>query len=339
VDDERALKAEFRWALDDVLPPAPWLEAAVTADLRKRLSGRSQSRGQLSAAPTRTPRLVVQLAAGILIAALVAAAVVTFIHLRDQAPQSIPATPLSVAAYQQLVLRDNTLTSAAGNKANTACATLESVCPAPGHPLLTAMQRWLDDLNRTEPPARFAVIDRQLRRHVAANISDIEAAFAAYRARDANALDRANFAGSNEGRWEDALAASIFQSRDGTSASYTASLASAKLNFDGCGTCQSLPTVDAECSQIPALSCETDIFSMESAIGTVLAAVTRVTAPTPLAVQDAALQRDLALADTALVTMANANLVGDEAALNGGLLSLQRALPAVKADLTDILRS
>jgi hypothetical protein len=93
VDNDRALKTAFRRALDDVLPPVPWLEAAVTENLRTRSRRRSVDGGPSKTQPRRTPlpHPVVQLAAGVLIVLLAAAAVVTFLELRYSASLSAPA--------------------------------------------------------------------------------------------------------------------------------------------------------------------------------------------------------------------------------------------------------
>ena len=77
MDNERALKIELRRALDEVLPPAPWLEAAVREDLRKRRSSRSASRGQ-SKPLMVWPRSAMQLAAILLIVLVAGIVGVTF---------------------------------------------------------------------------------------------------------------------------------------------------------------------------------------------------------------------------------------------------------------------
>jgi hypothetical protein len=93
VDNDRALKNAFRRALDDVLPPVPWLEAAVTEDLRARSGRRSVDGNPSKTQPRRMawPGPAIQLAAGVLILVLTAAAVVTFLELRYSAPWSAPA--------------------------------------------------------------------------------------------------------------------------------------------------------------------------------------------------------------------------------------------------------
>lgn len=67
MDNERKLRSEFRSALDDVLPPAPWLEAAVTEDLRKRRQSGSMDPG-VARSPQRSlwlPRPAMQWAAAL----------------------------------------------------------------------------------------------------------------------------------------------------------------------------------------------------------------------------------------------------------------------------------
>ncbi len=93
MDNERELRTAFRRALDDVLPPVPWLEAAVTEDQRRRRARRSVDGSLSKTQPRRTvlPRPVIQFAAGVLILVLAAATVVTFFELRHTAQQSAPA--------------------------------------------------------------------------------------------------------------------------------------------------------------------------------------------------------------------------------------------------------
>ena len=99
MDNEPALKAAFRQALDEVLPPAPWLEAVVREDLRKRRARGHWGRGSHQAHRTwRRPPI--QLAAGVLILVVAAAAVAAFLQLRGVTPRSEPAA-LNVAAYQR----------------------------------------------------------------------------------------------------------------------------------------------------------------------------------------------------------------------------------------------
>lgn len=334
MDNDRALKTELRQALDEVLPPAPWLEAAVRDDLRKRRSGGYAGSGSLRGWRA-WPRPSMQLAAGLLILAVAAAAVATFIGLRNLAPRSEPAA-LSVTAYQKMVGDDTYRLASAGNGID--CSTLQSTCPAPGKPVLTAYQRLLDDVKGSQPPARFAVIDAQLRRHLAAAISDLNGVFAAYRAQDQGGLDRANYLLNAQGDWVFAIANAIIQSHQGNAATYIASVRTGKQGLAACDSCDPLVRIgSSECVQIQSLLCEADVVYATVDIDSVETALVTVAAPSSLAGQDALLQRDLAQADNAVLAMATAQLTGDQAGFDAGRVRLQQALPAVDADLAGIL--
>jgi hypothetical protein len=334
VDNDRALRIELRQALDKVLPPAPWLEAAVIDDLRKRRRRKTVDRNIGIATQRRValPRQVFQLAAGALIIVLLAVAVVTFAELRYRAPQIAPAG--SINAYQAMVNRDDNQLDAARNDS---CVTLQSVCPAPGHPVLTALQRWSDDLNASEPPARFAVIDGQLRRHVEANISDVLATIAAYKAHDQSGLDRAYNAGTSQGGWLDTVARGIIGSRPGTVVAYAESVQAEEQKLAACTACQSLISPgQVDCIDIQTASCEADIAYATSALEDFETSLVRVAVPTSLAAQDALLQRDLALADSGLLQMSSGDVAGDPSTFNGGLLLLKQTLPTVNIDGAEV---
>jgi hypothetical protein len=279
-------------------------------------------------------RPLIQLVAAVLIFLLGAATVIVFLELRHAGHPYVPAA-LDMKAYQALVNRDDTQLSAAYNDS---CSTLQSTCPAPGHPFLTALQRWLDDLNASEPPSRFAVIDAQLRLHLAANISDVNAVFDAHRAQDQDALDRASFAGNIEAEWLHALAASIVRSQQGTVAVYDAAVQAAQQNLIANPILLALGGA-GQVACLGSASCQGDVFDARSSVQDFEAAIVRIAAPSSLAAQDALLQRDLAQADSGLTAMANADLSGGQPAFNSGRAALQRALPAVEADIVGILGS
>jgi hypothetical protein len=337
VNSERELRTELRRALDDVLPPVPWLEAAVIEDLHRRRLHRSAERspGKSQHRRTALPRAVIQLAAVLLVVVLAAVATATFLELRYHAPQSTPAG-LDPKVYQAMVSRDVNHLDSAGD--GTSCATLQSTCPMPGRPVLAALQRWLVDLNGSEPPATFAVIDAQLRSHLTATISVLNAVVSAYQARDQTGLDRANYALQRQSEWLDVVAGSIVSSYQGTVAGYRASVRAAKQNFNGCTACQLLvSTSQVDCTQVQNVSCQSDVFDAMSTIGPFEATVVRYAAPSSLAAQDRGLQLDLAQADTAVLDLANAEMTGDQTGFNTSRPFLQQVLPAIDADIAAIL--
>lgn len=337
MDSERALKIELRQALDEVLPPAPWLEAAVRDDLRKRRADRSVDRGPGKSQLRRMlwPRKAMQLAAGVVIVVLVAAAAAALLDLRYRATHVAPAA-MDVTAYQAMVVRDTDRLVSTGD--GLACSTLQSTCPLPGRPLQTAYQQFLNDLKGSEPPARFAVIDAQLRLHLAAAISDLNGMVSAYGAKDQTALDRGNYLLNAQGFSVGTIARSIAQSHEGTVAAYVESVRTANQNLALCTGCQPLErTGSVDCTPIQTVVCEADVVYAKVDVESVEAAVVSVAAPSPLAAQDALLQRDLARADSGLLAMSKAQLTNDQAGFDAGRLSLQQALPMVNADIAGIL--
>lgn len=334
MDNERQLKMEFGRALDEVLPPVPWLEAAVTEDLRKRRARqsvvRTSGRQQKS---NRLPRSAMQLAAGLLVLMVAAAAAVAFAALRYHAPQSEPADAISIEAYQRMLSLDDGMLNVSRDDS---CVTLQSTCPASGRPLRIALQRWLDDLNGSEPPARFAVIDSQMRSHLAASISLLDAVSLAYQAQDVNGLLLANQAAANQQHWLDIAASSIQESQPGTAASYISSIGAAYQTFGGCAACQSLIAA-VDCTDIKSWSCEYAVIRAIAPVEALEIAPVRVSTPSSLAAKDARLQSDLAQADTGVLAIATASVTGDQAAFNAGRLMLQQALLAINADIGGIV--
>jgi photosystem II stability/assembly factor-like uncharacterized protein len=95
VDNDRMLRSEFRQALDEVLPPAPWLESTVADELRKRRSSRSTGRRLVRSQLIRIAvhRRAIQLAAialAIILVGSVAAEIVAVHHLPGP---EVPAKP------------------------------------------------------------------------------------------------------------------------------------------------------------------------------------------------------------------------------------------------------
>jgi len=92
VDRDRALRTEFRQALDDVLPPAPWLQTSVREGLREQRHKRSLRTGALRPLiVVRLPRFSQNVAAAALIVVLLAAVLGVFLVTHRQANQSVPA--------------------------------------------------------------------------------------------------------------------------------------------------------------------------------------------------------------------------------------------------------
>jgi hypothetical protein len=274
-----------------------------------------------------------QLAAGVLILVVAAAAVAAFLDLRYLTPRTEPAA-LDLVAYQAMVSGDVNRLSYSGSGID--CTTVQSNCLGPGTQVLSAIQRFLDDLDRSQPPASLAVTDGLMRRHLAAGIADLNGVFAAYAAKDQVALDRDNYLFNAQGEWLSAITTSISQSRQGTVPSYIDSVRAAKQGMTSCAGCRPLQLAGQDCAEIQTLVCEADVVYAKLDIETLESALVSVTAPDSLVDQDALLQRDLAQADAAVLALANAQLTGNQDGFNAGRVLLAQKLLAIGADLAGI---
>jgi hypothetical protein len=277
----------------------------------------------------------VQLAAGVLIVVLAGAALAAFLEVRNFAPRSEPAA-LDLGHYQAMVSSDVNRVILS-NSGGIDCTTVQSNCTGPGRQVLGAFQRFLDDLNRSQPPASLAVTNSLMRRHLAAAIADLNGVFAAYAAKDQVALDRDNYLLNAQGEWVSAITTSVSKSRQGTVASYIDSVRAAKQGMASCSGCRPLQLAGQDCAEIQTLLCEADVVYAKLDIETLESALVNVTAPSTLADQDALLQRDLAQADAAVLALASAQLTGDLAGFNASRVLLAQKLPAIDADLAGIV--
>jgi hypothetical protein len=338
VDNEQALRIELRRALDEVLPPAPWLESAVKEDLSKRRSRGWAGRGSGNSQRRRPvwPRSAVQLAAGVLIVVLAGAALAAFFESRYFTPRSEPAA-LDLVSYQAMVSSDFNRLSSSGSGID--CTTVQSNCPGPAKQVLGAIQRFLDDLNRFQPPTSLAVTNGLMRRHLAGGIADLNGVLAAYAAKDQVALDRDNYLFNAQGEWLSAITTSISQSQQGTVASYIESVRAGKQGMTSCNGCRPLQLAGQDCAEIQTVRCEADVVYAKLDIETMESALVSVTAPSSLVDQDALLQHDLAQADAGVLAMASAQLTGDQDGFNTGRGLFAQKLLAIDADIAGIVGS
>jgi hypothetical protein len=256
----------------------------------------------------------------------------------SQAPsvgqQSSTADP-AINAYKTLMVSDdNAMGAATSNHCNT---VQDAGCPAAAARVVAALQSWLDDLNRFQTPARFATIDAQMRRHVAAAIAYLNGAAAAALAKNQTALDRSIVAAVSEREWVDRQTANISHSSPATAGTYAGLVRSEKSDLDKCAGCQRLiAQAPLSCDGSAATDCNSLVLDAASQVATFEGAVVLDAAPSILAAKDAQLQSDLAQGDTALIAMMGDLLKGDQAGFTAGRTSLGRALAAVDTDAATV---
>jgi hypothetical protein len=93
------------------------------------------------------------------------------------------------------------------------CTPPDSVtCPDEIPIVIAELQQWLDDLNRSQPPDKFAAADGQMRSHLALAIADLNALAAAIRGKDQNGMTTALAAALGERDTVDHLAFTVTSS-------------------------------------------------------------------------------------------------------------------------------
>lgn len=335
--DERILFDRFHEALEAEPRPGAYDR------LRVALAKNPVKAQRLPAFPMRWSRTGLRLAAVMTVVVLAIAVAAAFLATHRVADRVAPADSEHAITVYKLKLYD------AYNKVTTAVAAWTctsgsqfAACEADASSMLPVANQFLDELNRSQAPARFAVVHAQLRLNVAAQNSRTEALLAASRAHDAAAADRALAAlnGETGSLWGSAMVSSILNSRQGTVATYIESVRSQKQALDGCTECQDLAGPNQiNCAGSQASSCQDLVDSTARQVKNFQAAVVVTAAPSSLVAKDSRLQLDLGKAETALKALVDALAADDQARFNSGRISLQQAMAAVSRDAADILNS
>jgi hypothetical protein len=286
---------------------------------------------------TRWSRMSFRLAAGLALIALTIAVIAALMVTHRSPTGGVPAgSGRSVAEYQKMISAD--YATAAATWSSPCDTTVHTGCQADASRAQVALQQWLDDLNRSEPPARFAVVDAQLRAHLSESLTGLNALLAAISAQNPAGIDRAYEVGLDGRQWTDAAVSGIQSSQQTDAAAYTASVRLESNALTSCSGCQELAgQTTTACAQALAQSCEDLLAQAAIPMSGFQTALVEVAAPASLSAKDAQLQQDLALADTALIAMNETWLAGDSAGFDAGRTALQRALAAVNRDTASVL--
>src|ERR1700694_942254 len=181
--------------------------------------------------------------------------------------------------------------------------TQDSSCPAAIAALTSAAQHWLDDLDRSHAPARFAPMEAEIRRNLTLILGDLNTMLVAFRAHDQQQLDAArNHGAAVDGLLQDEGNA-IANAHQGTTAEYPALVRAQVSVLHDCGLCQvTISQRDADCTsdmQRCSVNLDTTLLTVEQ----IQVALVRAYAPDQLAGKEARLQEDLTSADAALIKM------------------------------------
>jgi hypothetical protein len=201
-----------------------------------------------------------------------------------------------------------------------------------------ATQQWLDDLNRSQAPARFVALNAVIRRHLSLVLSDDVVFIANFKAKVADGKTSAAIL--TEMAVLERLAGDAAASSRGTAAAYAADVLLQWTVLFGCAVCQPLLSQNlVSCQVAQAPSCINDIAAARLKLETFIEDLVKVSAPDSLAQKDASLQADLVAAYSALDAMETALSAGDQAGFQAGLAALRQQLARVDAHATSIAGS
>lgn len=329
--NETQIRARLREALEEFSYPAS-LSTQVEDALKRSAAGhrRDTRRRGLTTWPAGS-RLTTALMAGLLVVLLMAALVVGVLAWRESALFNRATLPAgrSVAAYQTMLGSDSQMMV---NSESNNCSTLTDNCPAAAAVVVTALQKWLDDLNGVQPPARFTYIDLEMRRQIAEVIADLNAAVGAYKAKNQGAMDTAVNAASSEADILTIEVNEVIASRQVTVAKYAANVRMDNASLVSCGACWRLVSQPpASCSASQGADCPSEIAAAKLVVETYQADLILQSAPDALVAKDAPLQSNLFDADSALAAMEAARSSANEASLEAARSALRQALSAVLA--------
>src|ERR1700682_1874303 len=127
-------------------------------------------------------------------------------------------------------------------------------CPAAAALVLTPLEAWLDDMNRTSAPAVFAYVDLQLLRHIALTIVALEAMVAAVQQQNQANLTSALSAAVAERDFITLEVGAIFSSQPAKAADYRSTVVIGKSFLEGCTECLPAAGIQFRCNATQLLS-------------------------------------------------------------------------------------
>jgi hypothetical protein len=281
------------------------------------------------------------LVAALLVVLLIAALVVGASVWRNSAfPKTLPAPAGHDLAVKQFQAATSADLQSFVNTQNPYCygpSWADAACLAQILPRTAALQGWLDDLNRTQPPARFADVVALMHRHLTLALAAQAKVLTAFKAKDDQAFVDAGGVTVSETEPLAHEAVTIIDSRQATIAQYKAFIRSDMTYLLACGGCELLMRQDqVVCDASRTQACVDEFAALRLQLETFVSDLAFAFAPDSLSAEDAKLQADLMGADVALDVMESAASSRDQVGLQAGHDQLLQALRGVEADAGDI---
>jgi len=310
----------------DAPPPAGAYERLRTVLIKRPVRPRWSP-----ALPTRWSNMVFRLAAGLALVALGVAIASAIVAIHSASINTVPATHrMSVAAYQKMVESDGPNAPAVWTDP---CDTVvHTGCEADAGRSIPLLQKWLDDLTHASTPARFAVVDAEMRQHLTQGITALKSLIVDSRAHDDAAMTRDYIVALYNAEWTSTVVPGIANSQQVDAASYVALVRSETRTLDACGAACGFTSTSADCMHSDGITCLYYFDTVGESFAGYQSDIVKRAAPDSLATKDARLQGDLSRADSVLLTMRLAVAAGDQVGFNAGIQQLRGILAQLDQD-------
>ncbi|HET7420682.1 MAG TPA: hypothetical protein VFL27_09895, partial [Candidatus Dormibacteraeota bacterium] len=241
----------------------------------------------------------------------------------------------SIGAYQKMIEADY---KSAAVVWNSHCDIgFHTGCGTDAARAIPVIQGWLDDLNRTATPPRFAFVDAELRDQLTQNLSAEQDLVAAAEADDGTAMDTAYIVSVYAINWTGVIVPAILGSRQVNAALYASSVSEHRADLDFCVlTCVLLITQqDCTLGNIEH-PCYDLIGDVAVRFTNFEAKLVQEAAPDSLATRDSQLQADLVQANRILLTWRRAIGASDQAAVDAGVGQIKAIILKIDRDADSI---
>jgi hypothetical protein len=314
----------------DAPPPAGAYERLRTVLIKKPVRPRWSP-----ALPTRWSDMGFRLAAGLALVALGAAIASAIVAIHSASINTVPATHrMSVGAYQKMIASD--ALNPPGVWKDPCDENVHTGCEADAARSIPLVQKWLDDITHASTPARFAVLDAELRQHLTQNIAALNSLIVDSRAHDEAAMTRDYIVAVYAAEWTGTVVPGIVNSQQVDAANYVALVRSETSILDACGAACGFTSPSADCMQGHGITCLYYHDTVAESFAGYQSDITKRAAPDSLATKDARLQGDLSRADSVLLTMRLAVAAGDQVGFNAGIQQLRGILAQLDKDAAAI---
>lgn len=327
--EEQLLFTRIHDALDIPTPPGAYER------LRSQLTKKPVRPFRWPALQTRWSKMSFRFAAGLAIIAIAVAAAAAAVAIHNASNNVSPAgSRMSIEAYQRMVASDET--KALATYSSPCDIGVHSGCGVDAERAIPALTTWIGDLSSQDIPARFLVINSEMRNHLQQSLAAQHDLLAASQRNDGPGMDRAFKVAVYGEEWTSAVVPAITASHEVDSAGYISAVVANVHALDSCGAACGFTSTANSCSTSSGLTCLDYFDKAALSFAGFSAGLIQNAVPAALSAKDAKLQLDLQAADAVLISMRPAAAADDQAGFNSGIAKLLRIKTQIDLDAATI---